>query len=217
VSSPLLERYSGILKALEGTGARLIAVSKGQSVEHIQELYRAGQRDFGENYVQEILAKHQTLSSRGITDIRWHFLGHLQTNKVKQLVPLNPVIHSLDSVRLAQEISKRATGRVQVLVEVNVESEPSKTGVLPGGLAELLSGVSGLAGLEVRGLMCIPSREGGRSGEAFRNLRALRDAHRERLGPGELSMGMSEDFEVASREGSSWVRVGTALFGPRNA
>jgi hypothetical protein len=128
------------------------------------------------------------------------------------------MIHSVDSIRLAEEISKRALAaglRTQVLVEVNVDGEASKSGVQPSELGAILPVVSRLPGVELRGLMCIPSRDGGLSGEAFRNLRALRNEYLALLGPGELSMGMSEDFGVAAREGSSWVRVGTALFGPR--
>ena len=105
--------------------------------------------------------------------------------------------------------------RAGVLVEVNVDAEASKSGVLPSELGALLAQAAGLPGIELRGLMCIPSREGGLSGAAFRSLRALRDEHASRLGPGLLSMGMSEDYTVAAREGSSYVRVGTALFGPR--
>jgi len=214
------EAYHRIQAALAGTGARLIAVSKGQPLEKIEALYRLGQRDFGENYVQELLAKSPELAARGLEGIRWHFIGHLQTNKVRALVPIVQEIHAVDSLRLAEEISRRSQGagkRLPVLIEVNLEAEPSKSGITPEALGGLAEALSRLPGVELRGLMCIPSREGGLSGEAFRRLRALRDAHSGLLGPGELSMGMSEDFEVAAREGSTWVRVGTALFGPRKA
>ncbi len=212
----MLDRYRAILKALEGTPARLIAVSKVHPIAKIQELYHAGQRDFGENYVQELLQKDAELKSRGITDIRWHFLGHLQTNKVKSLLPVVAFIHSVDSIKLAKEVAKRAVSPVDVFVEINVENEPTKSGFLPEQIGTALGEIAALPNLRVRGLMCIPSPEGGRSGLAFRQLKALRDQHRDLLGPGELSMGMSDDYELAAREGSSWVRVGTALFGPRN-
>ncbi len=211
----LIERHRTLLAALSGGQAGLIAVSKTHGADLIEALYRAGQRDFGENYVQELLEKDRELKARGISDIRWHFLGHLQTNKVRQLIPVVHAIHSVDSLRLASEISKRAIGPVRVFIEVNVEGEPTKSGFNPGDLTEVLPQVAGLPHLEVRGLMCIPSREGGVSGRAFRELRSLRDVHRAHLGAGELSMGMSEDYEVALREGSSWIRIGTALFGPR--
>ncbi len=214
-SVSLLERYQRISSDLAGSSARLIAVSKTQPVSMIEELYRAGHRDFGENYVQELLAKDRELKERGISDLRWHFLGHLQTNKVRQLLPIVHAIHSVDSVRLAQEISKRATGPVRIFIEVNVEGESTKSGFNPQELTDVLPQIGTLPHVEVRGLMCIPSPEGGGSGRAFRELRALKELHRVHLGVGELSMGMSEDYGVAIREGSSWVRVGTALFGPR--
>ncbi len=215
----MIERYREISSAVLAGSARLVAVSKGQPFEKIAELYRAGQRDFGENYVQELSEKASLAREAGFTEIRWHFLGHLQTNKVKQLLPLVFMIHSVDSSRLAEEISRRAVlagAHCPVLIEVNVDGEDTKSGVEAGELGQFLSGLAGLPGIEVRGLMCIPSREGGLTGAAFRRLRALRDEHRSRLGPGELSMGMSEDYPVALREGTTWVRVGTALFGPRN-
>lgn len=216
----MLERYRAIQAEVTSGAGRLVAVSKGQPFDKIAELYRAGHRDFGENYVQELSEKAALASGAGLTEIRWHFLGHLQTNKVKQLLPHVFMIHSVDSRRLAEEISKRATAlgrRCPVLLEVNVDAQESKSGMAAGEVGDRLSEIASLPGIEIRGLMCIPSREGGLSGAAFRSLRALRDEHLSRLGPGELSMGMSEDYGVALREGATWVRVGTALFGPRNA
>ena len=215
----MLERYRAIQAEVGPRSGRLVAVSKGQPFDKIAELYRAGHRDFGENYVQEMAEKAALAASAGLVGIRWHFLWHLQTNKVKQLLGHVFMIHSVDSRRLAEEISKRAMAaglKVPVLIEVNVDAQESKSGVAPEGLGTLITEIASLPGIEIRGLMCIPSREGGLTGEAFRYLRALRDEYQTRLGPGELSMGMSEDYPVALREGATWVRVGTALFGPRN-
>ena len=204
-------------------GARLIAVSKGQPVEKILEAYGAGQRDFGENYVQEVLEKDAELRARGICDIRWHFIGRLQTNKVRQLLPVVSVVHVVSSEKLAREISRRwmAEGRdgtLPVFFEVNVDREESKGGFDPEALPGVAAVVRTLPGLEWRGLMCIPSPEGGRSGVSFRRLAELARL----LGSstaGELSMGMSEDYRAALREGAAapvlWVRIGTGIFGPR--
>ena len=203
--------------------ARLIAVSKGQPLEKILEAYACGQRDFGENYAQELIEKSAELAVRGIRDIRWHFIGHLQTNKVKQLLPLVSSIHTIDSARLAQEISKRWTalgraGALSVFAEVNVDREPSKSGVFPEDLAGLLTATKDLPGLDWAGLMCVPSREAGLSGEAFRALAKLERSSRP-VTRGELSMGMSGDYEVALREGAGasrvWIRLGTGIFGER--
>ena len=203
--------------------ADLIAVSKFHSVENILEAYAAGQRDFGENYVQELLEKDARLRERGIEDIRWHFIGHLQSNKVKQLLPIVSVIHTVDSVKLANEISKRwhALGRagpLPMFLEVNVDREESKAGFDPDSLLAALPELQALPGLDWRGLMCIPSPEGGVSGQSFRHLVELEGRCRP-MTQGELSMGMSEDYVVALREGEAaskvWVRIGTGIFGRR--
>lgn len=218
--SQMLGLYRTLLSEVSSASAKLIAVSKGQPFEKIRELYLAGQRDFGENYVQELLEKVEFAKLAGCEGIRWHFLGHLQTNKVKQLIPHVYLIHSVDSARLGAEISRRsavAGNRSRVLIEVSVDGEQSKSGVTEAELPGLLVEVGSLPGVEIHGLMCIPSREGGLTGSSFQKLRALRDIHRQQLGAGELSMGMSDDYRVALANGTNWVRVGTALFGPRNA
>jgi pyridoxal phosphate enzyme (YggS family) len=165
--------------------------------------------------VQELLGKERELTSRGLSDIRWHFIGHLQSNKVKQLLPKVNVIHSVGSTGLAKEISKRAVTPVKVLLEVNLDAEESKSGFDPRDLPGALSEISGFKNLVVSGLMCIPSPSRLSLNEPFVRLRQLRDQNAELLGPGELSMGMSADFREALREGSHWIRIGTALFGPR--
>jgi len=199
----------------------LIAVSKTFPAERIEEALAAGLSDFGENYVQEMVEKRKRLEGRGI---RWHCIGHLQTNKVKYIIDWVHLIHSVDSVALAEEIQKRsfmAGRRTDVLIEVNTSKESTKFGVAPADAEELVRRVRALPDVRVRGLMTIgpftDDRE--RSRLAFRTLRTIFDEVNAR--PGEpmtvLSMGMTHDYTVALEEGATMVRIGTALFGPRSA
>lgn len=198
----------------------VVAVSKGVDDERIREAVAAGVRVLGENRVQEALKKRERLADLGVS---WHLVGHLQTNKVKYAVKLFDLIHSLDSVRLAREIQKRAEerGPVPVLVEVNLSGEASRFGVREEELRPLLEEVATLPLVRVEGLMTIaPVVE--RMEEArpcFRRLYELAQKVREWGIPGvnmrELSMGMSADFPVAVEEGATMIRVGTAIFGPR--
>jgi pyridoxal phosphate enzyme (YggS family) len=195
----------------------LIAVSKGQTVDAIAALYELGQRDFGENYVQELVAKAQELSERGLFEIRWHFIGHLQSNKAKLLAPWVCAVHSLDSAGTARELAKRWTAlgrgeKLPVFLEVNIDGEASKSGVLPEAAPALAGEIGAQGGLDLRGLMCVPAAGGSRA--AFARLRELEAQCRPHT-HGELSMGMSGDFEDAILEGASWVRVGTSIFGER--
>lgn len=195
----------------------LIAVSKVQSPEAIETLYRLGHRDFGENYAQELLEKAQLLKDRGCTDIRWHFIGHLQTNKVKALIPWVCAIHSVDSVRLAREVAKqvKASGRptpLPIFVEVNIDNEPGKSGISVAALHGLLKELAQLSALHVEGLMCIPAPDS--SEKAFAALSQLEKASRP-LTSGGLSMGMTQDFEEAICHGATHIRVGSAIFGAR--
>lgn len=193
----------------------LVAVSKTQPPEAVREAYAAGQRDFGENYAQEWRDKAAALAD--LPDLVWHFVGSLQTNKVKYLVggapPRAAWVHTVDREELARELSKRAAARgaaVKVLLEVNVAREPQKAGCAPEEVPRLAAAVGALPGLELRGLMCIPPA-GGDPRPHFRALRALRDG----LGLPDLSMGMTADWEAAVEEGATLVRVGTAIFGAR--
>ena len=193
----------------------LVAVSKTHPPEAVREAYAAGQRDFGENYAQEWRDKAAALAD--LPDLVWHFVGSLQTNKVKLLLGAAPPraawVHTVDREELARELSKRATARgagVKVLLEVNVAREPQKAGCAPEEVPRLAAAVGALPGLELRGLMCIPPAEGDPRPH-FRALRALRD----RLGLPDLSMGMTADWEAAVEEGATLVRVGTAIFGAR--
>jgi PLP dependent protein len=190
----------------------LIGVSKTVEIERIRLAIEAGVPALGENRVQEAKDKIERLGR----PVPWHLIGSLQTNKAKDAARLFDWIQSVDRVELAQELDRRAHQAervVRVLVQVNVGEEPQKGGVQPAELKRLLDAITGLKGLEVRGLMCIPpatdSHEASR--RWFRRLRELRDA----VGLEHCSMGMSGDFEVAIEEGATMVRVGTAIFGPR--
>jgi len=202
---------------------RLVAVSKMVEPARIRQAYGAGLRDFGENRVQEALAKRPALSDLTVT---WHMVGHLQTNKAKGARELFHWVHSVDSFRLAQKIDQaaprpRGGDRLPVLIEVNLGEEPSKSGTRETEVIRLAEGVSKLETVELRGLMVIPplfeNPEDARP--YFRRLRELARAIESRHLPGasmqELSMGMSHDFEVAIEEGATMLRIGTAIFGPR--
>jgi hypothetical protein len=192
----------------------LLAVAKGHGPDAIEAAYAAGQRDFGENYVQELTAKAEAL--RSLVDLRLHFIGRLQRNKAKQVVAVAHAVQSVDSLPLAEALSQRAAalGRsVRVLLQVNGDREAQKAGALPETLPALVDAVRLLPGLVLEGLMTIPRAEDDpeRSRAAFRALRELGM----RFDLRELSMGMSHDFEVAIEEGATIVRVGTAIFGQR--
>jgi len=189
----------------------LVAVSKTHPADAVREAYAAGQRVFGENYVQELAGKAPALAD--LSELRWHFIGHLQRNKVKDVVRVGALVETVDSLRLAQELDKRTSARVPVLLQVNVAGEAQKSGCAPDELDALVPAVRALSKLELRGLMTVPPL--GEAPEAsrphFARLRALAERHRLT----ELSMGMSADLEVAIEEGATIVRVGTAIFGAR--
>jgi pyridoxal phosphate enzyme (YggS family) len=199
------------LRAQVPAGVTLVAVSKTQPPEAIREAHAAGQRHFGENYAQEWRAKAEAL--RDLEGLVWHFVGSLQTNKVRMLAGRVGFVHTVDREELAREISRRWTtaGAVaRVFLEVNVGGEASKSGCPPGEAAALATVVRALPAVELVGLMCIPPpSEDPRP--HFRGLRDLRD----RLGLRELSMGMTADWRIAVEEGATFVRIGTALFGER--
>jgi pyridoxal phosphate enzyme (YggS family) len=212
VSAP--EGVAGRLAAVRAAlpaGVTLVAVSKTQPPEAVREAYAAGQRDFGENYAQEWRAKAEALADLG--ELRWHFIGGLQTNKVKILAGRVAFVHTVDREELARELSKRYAQKgavVRVFLEVNVGDEASKEGCAPGDVPRLAEAVRALPGLDLCGLMCIPPA-GQDPRPHFRLLRGLRDP----LGLRELSMGMSADWRAAVEEGATFVRVGTAIFGER--
>jgi pyridoxal phosphate enzyme (YggS family) len=191
----------------------LVAVSKKQTVAAVEEAYASGQRDFGENYAQELRDKAKALAH--LDGIRWHAIGSLQTNKAKYLAPVAAMFHALDDVGVGRELGRRAAaaGRViPCLIEVNV-GEATKGGVDVGKIGDTLEATKRIAGIEVRGLMVMPPPS--EDPEASRPMfRRLREAAREHSLP-ELSMGMTQDFEVAIEEGATLIRVGTAIFGAR--
>jgi pyridoxal phosphate enzyme (YggS family) len=202
---------------------RLVAATKTVTVDRIREGLDAGLSILGENRVQEAVPKIMALAQ---TPVRWHFIGQLQRRKVRSVIGLFDLIHSVDSVGLAQEIDRRAgeAGRRQdVLLEVNIGGEPTKAGFRPNDLLQLVSSVAVLAHLRVRGLMAIPppTSEPESARRYFRELYELAQQIRAQRIPSvmmdELSMGMSHDYEVAVEEGATLVRVGSAIFGERYA
>ncbi|MBN2576539.1 MAG: YggS family pyridoxal phosphate-dependent enzyme [Deltaproteobacteria bacterium] len=207
---------------------RLLAVSKTVAAEDVAAALAAGQRDFAENYGQELRDKHKAVAelvaARGLPEPRWHFIGPLQTNKVKYVVGKVALVHSLASVAVLAELERKAEalGVVQdCLVQVNVAGESQKSGCKPAELPALLDRFSVATHLRCAGLMVIPpyDEDAKSSRPHFAALRELRDRHRSQARPNvvlaELSMGMSHDLEVAIAEGATLVRVGTAIFGER--
>jgi pyridoxal phosphate enzyme (YggS family) len=197
---------------------RLVAVSKTKPPESIREAYAAGQRAFGENYAQELATKAAALAD--LADIEWHFIGHLQSNKAKIVARHAHVVHTVDSVVLARELGKRTAkeGRpsLGVLIEVNVSKEPQKAGASPGEIAEVTAAVREQSSLVLRGLMTMPpAGDLNAARRVFETLVSLRNLHGGVAVLPELSMGMSDDLEIAVACGATLVRVGTAIFGPR--
>jgi pyridoxal phosphate enzyme (YggS family) len=197
---------------------RLVAVSKTKPAAAIRIAYAAGQRDFGENYVQEMVDKAAELAD--LPDLRWHFIGSLQRNKAKLATNLAHMIHTVDRDELVEALDKRAAALgkpLQILLEVNVGDESSKSGTSIDAFPALLEKARRAAHLEVRGLMAIPpfldDSEAVRP--FFTKLRHVRDAHGGAAALPELSMGMSHDCAVAIAEGATLIRVGTAIFGSR--
>jgi pyridoxal phosphate enzyme (YggS family) len=196
----------------------VIGVTKTKPAAMIRHAAQAGILDVGENYVQEITAKHEEIGDL----VRWHFIGHLQRNKVRFIAPFAMMIHSVDSESLGVEIDRQAKAhqrRIPVLLEVNTSGEESKFGVPPEAAPDLARGLAALPNIELRGLMTIVAflDDAEMVRPMFRLLRELRDACANTLGielP-TLSMGMTHDFEVAIEEGATLVRIGTAIFGER--
>ena len=200
-------------------GIELIAVSKKQPAESVREAYEAGLRAFGENYAQELVAKAPALAD--LTDLRWHFIGYLQSNKAKVVAQHADAVHSVDSVGLAGELGKRVAAGARskampVLIEVNVSGEAQKSGANPGAVGGIVDAVRGQPSLHLRGLMTVPpAADGPAARRAFEALYELREKHGGSAELPELSMGMSADLELAIACGTTMVRVGTAIFGER--
>lgn len=196
----------------------LIAVSKGQSPDKIHEAFQEGQRDFGENYVQELIEKTQTLSQPKIS---WHFLGHLQKNKINKVIDKIAWLHSLDSLELALAINKKSPQPLKCLLEIRLSKETTKTGLTPSAAFELIPKFNDLSNINLCGLMTIPpfnddpekSRPYFR--ELFNLLKEMNQRYLYKTKLTELSMGMSHDFKIAIEEGATMVRIGSAIFGKR--
>lgn len=209
-----IEKYKEISTDLTGKKVTLVAVSKTKPNEDIQALYDLGQRDFGENYVQELVDKHAVLPK----DIHWHFIGHLQTNKVKYIAPFVHLIHGVDSLKLLQEINKQAakSGRIiDCLLQVHIAQEETKFGMDEAELEVARSAMAELSNVHIVGMMGMASFSDDPKkvrGE-FHYLKTLYTKYGElRI----LSMGMSGDYTIAIEEGSTMVRIGSLLFGARN-
>ena len=228
----IAERFKEVKKRVDDAAARsgrdpedikLVAVTKTHPASEINEAIAAGATDIGENRVQEILEKIDDVSP-----VRWHLIGHLQTNKVRQVIDKVVMIHSVDSLKLAREIDKRAAAaglKMDVLIEINSAMEETKSGIAAGDLKQLVTDITAeCENVRVCGIMCIPpiaadpedSRPYFReAAELFKEMKSWQ-LPPERFAPSELSMGMSGDFEVAVEEGATIVRVGSSIFGPRN-
>ncbi|HSW31721.1 MAG TPA: YggS family pyridoxal phosphate-dependent enzyme [Longimicrobiales bacterium] len=215
------ERMAGAARAAgrDPAGVRLVAVTKGHPLEALQAALEAGIPDLGENRVEELEEKEAALGRDRAT---WHMIGHLQSRKAARAAGAAHLIHSVDSLHLAEKLSRSAGGRgpeVRVLAQVNTSGEESKGGLEPAGAVEAVLAMAALPGLRVEGLMTMAPfvDDAEVLSSAFRRLRETLEEvrrHDPRVGP-ELSMGMTNDFEIAIREGSTMVRIGTALFGER--
>lgn len=193
---------------------QVVAVSKGHPEEAIRAAYDVGVRVFGENYAQELAAKASALSD--LADLRWRFIGHLQRNKIKLIERARATVDTVDSARLAEALSARATAKamdLEVLLQVNVGDEAQKSGCAPEEVPRLVEAVRALPNLELRGLMTVAPHldDAEATRPFFAELRQLAEAHQ----LPELSMGMTHDLEQAVEEGATMLRIGTAIFGPR--
>ncbi len=208
-------------KSSYGQSVTLIAVSKTKPSSDIKALYDIGVRDFGENKVQELCDKYDELPK----DIKWHLIGHLQTNKVKYIVDKVYLIHSVDSIHLAQQIENECEKKnvdVNILVQVNVAKEDTKFGLMPEDVMSMIESISKLPHIHIKGLMTIAPfvEDAEENRQVFSDLKKLsvdiRNKNIDNVSMDVLSMGMSGDYRVAIEEGSTMVRVGTSIFGERN-
>ena len=197
---------------------RLLAVSKSQPAAAVLEAVSTGQREFGENFVREAITR---IAETGRDDLTWHFIGHLQSNKTRQVAEHFQWVHTVDRLKIAERLSRQRpyyAGDLNVCIQVMIDPEEDKAGVAPDDLPELARAVGALPRLKLRGLMCIPAVRSGCNAQRdpFRRLRLLAEAlTASGIGIDTLSMGMSADFAAAIHEGATIVRIGTALFGSR--
>jgi pyridoxal phosphate enzyme (YggS family) len=213
------EKYLILQKELSNHGVSLIAVSKTKPIEDILELYELGHRDFGENYVQELVEKQSVLPK----DIRWHFIGHLQSNKVKYIAPFVELIHGIDSFKLLKEVDKNGLkfGRtINVLLQAHIATEETKFGLDASELDQIIQSATVFTNVSINGLMGMASftEDNAQVKREFQQLRQLFDKFKPQIPTFTiLSMGMSGDFNIAIGEGSNMVRIGSLLFGERNS
>jgi PLP dependent protein len=215
------ENFRKLLDSFSEQRVTLVAVSKIQPLQKILQLYEMGQRDFGENYVQELVDKYEKLPK----DIKWHFIGHLQTNKVKYIAPFVHLIHGVDSFKLLKEINKQAAKNqrvIEVLLQIHIATEDTKFGLNEQELEDIVKQleVNPLQHLHVKGLMGMASFSDNTNvvRNEFKYLKQLYDLYKN-VAHAEfsiLSMGMSGDYQIAIEEGSNMVRIGSLLFGARN-
>lgn len=215
------EKYNELLSELQSTNTTLVAVSKTKPVQEIMEMYQLGQREFGENYVQELVDKQSQLPA----DIRWHFIGHLQSNKVKYIAPFISLIQGVDSLKLLAEINKQGLKNNRVidcLLQVHIAQEETKFGMNENELEEAIQKSSSMTNVRICGLMGMASftEDVNKIRDEFRYLKTLLHNHAQlqtsNLKLQTLSIGMSNDYRVAIEEGSTMVRIGSLLFGERN-
>jgi pyridoxal phosphate enzyme (YggS family) len=195
----------------------LLAVSKSQPVTLIAEAVAAGQRAFGENYVQEAIEKMDALRAPG-SELEWHLIGPLQSNKTRVVAERFDWVQTVASEKIARRLSEQrpaSLAPLNVLIQVNVSGESTKSGVAPGELKSLAKSMKDLKGIRLRGLMAIP--EPGAERSRYRSVKALYDGLKDEYGFDTLSLGMSDDMDVAIAEGATMVRIGTAIFGARKA
>ena len=215
---------TGIAQNLQAIGERLkaargvtlLAVSKGQSVERIREAAAAGQKAFGENYVQEALAKMRAVAELRLPSLEWHLIGPLQSNKTRLAAEHFAWVQTIASEKIARRLSEQRPGGLaplNVLLQVNVSGEATKSGIAPAEVEDLAEKIGVMPRLRLRGLMAIP--EPGAPRERYREVRKLFEGMKARFGFDTLSMGMSDDMDLAIAEGATMVRIGTAIFGAR--
>lgn len=201
-----------------GSGVKLLAVSKRHSTEKIREAYEAGQKAFGENYVQELLDKNEQLDD---LDIEWHFIGPLQSNKTKKIAEVASWVHTIDRLKIARRLNDQRPDHLEplaVCLQVNISDEESKSGVAEEQLLPLAKEIEKLPKLKLRGLMAIPAPENNfaKQREIFARVAAIQQSLNDKgFELDTLSMGMSNDMEAAIAEGATIVRIGTAIFGAR--
>ena len=211
-----IQQHIASIRANTPEQVTLICVSKFHSHEAIMEAYACGERDFGESRVQELLPKYEALPK----DIRWHFIGHLQTNKVKQIVPFVHMIHSVDSVRLLETINKEAEKirrRIKVLLEVHVAKEETKSGFTSEEFLSLNTKLSTLNYIDICGVMGMATNTEDQEEwrRCFREIKSLASHLSPMASSPEISMGMSDDYLMAIEEGSTMIRIGSTIFGER--